>query len=940
MPLTITSRNYKTRNHAAGNNFLLANAGHLIEESVEFVVDFNFTSSFQNQIVFISLTQIQVLGTTWGQLGFVVGDSIALTGTINNAAGSWSVSATAYTITDISGDVLTVNSTLDPTSSGYVVNQIMPLSNGANSNTSLLVANTRVTPETIEILHNLIPNSASSGAASLIDSEVNRFRVDEVDGLSVSGSLTMLQLGNRSGGSYIASSLTRLADVGGKRKFKYVLNYFMPYKYLDSNFDEPSIFTALSTVKPWVNIKCLPEENNPNAGLVITNATQLGNVGWYNESYNQGLNDFSISTVLTDSSGNVLEQVDYNQVTTVTCTITGSANFLNKYEVEFYHIPQDFKNLPNSQNELSYLSEGFFNGTGDTYTSYGIESRLCPITSLSHTTGTNEIVITFDIEPNSAFTSYINTLPSEERLYRVSVTVESTSGDENENNSVSLIAIQGLLEKAPVVGGYYDNVAFSGFYNHSQPIIGSATLDYVGCTEDDFVYRSKFNLSTAESWKSLELSMQVVRTSDGAFFNIFDRVISLGGYPVTLDGRQQINYTENLQQFLDSSGRNQITLGLTGNDTLPLYEVELKWSILASWRYWIAQSNALIDFFDPTLPNNGLNNEWMRYLREAGYEMRVNISLVNDEDVSYFWQAPVDLQDYDDSEEITTEIELYDIYDQEQTALVANQLMRVKAIHTKTTAWDEDDAWGWVSVRPFESETNKRISTEWAWTSQSNPLRPLTGEDRLTQTFPSTTVMVTECLIDTSMLDVSKATLIARAETPKVRGCKTPINWIFDTLSLYEDKLKPDVLNSILDGTTVTDMNICCPSCLVQRKDNLKFIYVYAFGAKTLVDGVLAAIDDNCCKDEYEVSDACETGFDAIFDNLQDEITGTDLSTFIPTQINSYTDNDLQELSDRIIASTTTEVVRWELLDIIVRRGLLVQCELGSGIKTISAIHE
>jgi hypothetical protein len=936
MPLTITSRNYKTRNHAAGNNFLLANAGQLIEETVDFVVDFDFTSSFQNQIVFISLTQIQVVGTTWGQLGFIVGDSIALTGTINNGSGTVTYTATAYTVTDISGDVLTVNSTLDPVSSGQVVNQIMPLSNGANSNTSLLVANTRVVPETIEILHNLIPNSASSGSASLIDSEVNRFRVDEVDGLALSGSLTMLQLGNKSGGSYIASTLTRLTDVGGKRKFRYILKYFMPYKYLDSNFDEPSIFEAIGTVKPWVNIKCLPEENNPNAGLVITNSSQLGNVGWYNESYNQGINDFSISTVLTDSSGNVLEQVDYNQTTKVTHTITGTVNFLNKCEVEFYHIPQDFKNLPNSQNELSYLSNGYFNGTTEFNFTYGILGRTCTVTNLTSSIGTNNIVVQFDLVPNSDFTSYINSLPSEERLYRLSVTAESTSGDANENNSVSLIAIEGLLEKAAIVGGVYPELSSQVFFNHSQQPLGVGTVDYVGCTEDDFLYTAKFNLDTAETWNSLELAMQVVRTSDGGFFNIFDRLITLSGYPVTTDGRQQINYTENLQQFLESAGRNQITLGLTGVDSLPLYQVELKWSILASWRYWIAQSNALIDFFDSTLPNNGLNNEWMRYLREAGYTLRLKCTLTNDANTAYYWETQVDLSDYDESTEITTEIKLFDIYDQEQTALVANQLMKVRAIHTKTSAWNEEDAWAWVSVRPFESETNKRISTEWDWTSQSNPLRPLTGETRLKQTFPSTTVMHTECLIDTSMLDVSKATLVARAETPKAPACKSGIDWLFDYLGTQED---PVSALSNLGRFDLSLTSICCPTCETALvADPLKVVYVYAFGKFSVIDAFSDLFTVVCCTDKYKATEGCETGFDAIWDSLNAGLTGTpSLSTLTPTQINTYTNNDLQRLKDRLFALTTDQEVRYEIMSILVNRGFYIGCDT-SGNKDIQFI--
>lgn len=938
MSIQITSKNYATRNYSGGNSFYLANSGQLVTETFEFVVNFDFVSTAQNQIFFLSTTQIQVIGTNWGALGFVTGDSITLTGTIDNGSSTVTYSAVAYTITDIDNDILTVNSTLDPASSGQVVGQFMPFTNGANSNSQLTIVNsTRTAPEVVEILHNQIPNSANGGQASLIDGEVNRFRALNVDSMSVSDVQTLVQLGNKSGGTYTTATLTRLADAGGKKKYKYILTY-KPIQYVDATFDQPSIYSNVNSLKPWVNIKCLPEENNPNSAFTVTYSSQLGNVGYLNESYNQGVNEFTIDSVtLTDENGDAVDNIDYNQNTEFSAVISGSANFLAKAEAEFYIIPptEDFKNNANSNGANSHLCNVF----ADTVVT-AVQLGEVLIEDFGFTTDTNEITITGRIEPSADFAAYIESLSEDDRRYRLTVTVSSTGGDANENNAVTLVLKEGILEKAPVNGGVYEDVTFSGFYNHSQPLDGVATPNYSGCAEDDFVYRTQFYLDSTNVYKSLNVQMQVVRDSDGQFFTLFERLINFSNYVTTPDGIQQINYTEQLQQFLDSDDRNIISLQLSGLDVGTQYGLDLIWSVMASWRYWIAQNDALVDFFDATLPNNGLNNEWMRYLREAGYSIRTRCQITTDEDVAYYWDASVNLQDYDDSTDITTEIEIYDASDVLQTSLLANQTMRIKAIHTKDDAWDIDDSWAWVSIRPFESETNKRISTEWDWTSQNYPLKPLSGETRLTISFPSTNVMVTECLVDTSMLDIDNYTLVARAESPKYPICQSPINYIFDVIDQYEDKLKINALRSFLNGMDTTNLSICCPVCEVDNKDTTDTEKVYCFGQKTLVDAVVSAFDGTCCRDEYGVTDECEVGFDTIWDEIDAGIIGVDLTSLVPSQLGGFTDNQIQTLKDRLFATTTSQVHRWELMNEIMTRGLIVRCNVTTGVNSIGNISD
>ena len=176
MAINITDRNYSTRNHSGGNAFFLANSGQIITEVVTLTVGFNFTSSIQYPIVFVDEFTLQVIGKTWQELGIKIGDTIELTGVLENGGATVTYSAYSVDVVDVSGDTLTVDTTLDPPSSGAVVGQVAPSPGAGGGNTPLLIVNDTVTaPESIEFFHNLIPNSQSSGVGSLIDNEVNRF---------------------------------------------------------------------------------------------------------------------------------------------------------------------------------------------------------------------------------------------------------------------------------------------------------------------------------------------------------------------------------------------------------------------------------------------------------------------------------------------------------------------------------------------------------------------------------------------------------------------------------------------------------------------------------------------------------------------------------------------------------------------------------------------
>ena len=774
MGVTVVNKNYSTRNFAGGNNFALSNVTQFVTDKVDIIEDYDFESSMQNQVLIVSEFTIQILGASWTEKGMSIGDDLEFSGTIINGGNTVTYTDKPFTVVDLQGDLLTLDATLEdpvpnpPQYTSSVVGQMMPAPSGVTSNTTLVIVNTTVTEsQSIEVFHNLVQNNAQGSDLSLFDGEVNRFRADSLTGLAVSGTINMVQMGFQSGGTYKSVILTRLADVNSKRSYEIEFIYANPYKFADSDFDEPSQYSASASVKPYYRFLCLPVSNNPNSFLELTHAVQMGNLGWYDESYNQGVNTFVVESVtITDVSLVQLNELDYSQTNIVTVVISGDSTFLEKVEGEFYLIPpaNTVKEQPNSNGDNTSLSNFFYDTTGPTVIEIDVfGNNLATIPSLAHSIvlGVNEITISFRLNPTAGFETLVDGMNANERLYRVALNVESHGGTANENNAVSLIVIEGLMEKAPLIGGAFTGLRTQIFYNHKNDIAGAGSVTYEGNTEDDVLYYANMDFDKADVWTSATVDVRVTRTSDGQFFKLFEQPVSFTPYVTTPDGVQQIQFLQNVEQFLDAPNRNKFEISVNGNDTPTTYEVDIIFPFFMNWRDWIPELNAFVDFYDNTLPNNGLSKEYIRYLEIAGYTLSVEVTLIDDASTAFNFGSDITLVDYDDTVDVTTTVLYYDENDDLTPEFIDGQTNRIEATHVKNSGnWNQTDAWAWISSRPLEDEPNKRISSFWPWTSQDLPLKPLTGETGAKITYPSANVAVVECLIDATMLTDSTSIIV------------------------------------------------------------------------------------------------------------------------------------------------------------------------------------
>ena len=943
MGLSILNRQFKQEQNVNGNTFALGNVSKKITETFGLAFDFRFESSTSELIMINDESSIKLLTGDWSDKGFVSGDVVTLTGSVEDSNGgvfAWTNSS--HTIQNVQGNIMnfTTGITLGFTSP---IGALMP----QGQNTPLLVVNTsRTAPEQVTFYHNLILNDANSSTGSLLDGEVNKFVIEDTDTIPINDYGVIIQEGNKSGGRYVFSqcSFQRAPDVGTITQYFVTIVYFL-LSYDESSFDEPSFFEIGQCLKPTIEIYGYPEVNNPNSALSITAFNPLANTGWVNENYNEGINDFAVDSVsITNASGDALSEIDHNQTNIISAIVSGSADFLDEIECVFEVIPpeDDFEN-----NEFSNLDNSFLTyfrveaAVVDEQLSFGKNGGAIPSSIESITNTTNTIQIDFTLTPNSDFTNYINNLNEEDRRYRISFVVQSIDGTENDNNSVTLVLKQGLLTEAPIPDQLFDGVVSQGFLNHVQSIGDAAVPNYVGRTEDDFVFTSKFNLDNNEVWEKMTLDIEVVKDSDGTSFDLFSSSINFLNNPNTpmVNGVIQIDETQALAQFLDAPDRNKIELKNTGVTAVGTYEVELIWSMMANWRYWITNNQAFTEFYDNTLEKDGKNQEWVRYLDLTGYTIRARVRLIKD-DIAYYFGGNIDVSDYDDWAG-ASEITLYDENNDLVTALLDGQVMKVRADHVLNSgSWTLGNAWGWISQRGYEQDPNKRLSTFWDWTSQDNPLQPKAGETTATLEIVTTntaddTARI-ECLIDTSLTNVNDFSLTSRIQSPSIPSCMHPLEWLIGSVEANAANESDYVatLNQILNKGVVTEYPICCPDCAVEYTDIFGTAIAWAFGTHADTQLIVDSGDptpDACCYDSYKATTSyasCIATFDAEINALVNTTNDPDaLLALNPSLLNAYTGGqDIILLTNLITNITTDTQIRYDLLFEIIDRGVVMKC--------------
>jgi len=792
--MKITSVRYRTE-EAPTEYYptLIANTGDDAVQEIEFETDYSFTSSTTEPIE-INGNEVVLIGGDWAEKGYIAGDGLS----INMNDGNGNSYIQFVTVNFVNGDTLfldtDIQSDLDLISA-WDTNSIFP--NGQD-NPEFRAFSTKV-PEGVEFYFNLIPNDSQANPNSYIDNEVNRFIKDGVQSMSVGDTLELDQQGNKSGGIMYKVQLDRLADVGTTPKFR-LTNFFNVYTYFEPDeAGKPTFFDAQNSVKPYFKLNLQAQFNNPNAVNTLTLEGGDGNVGWYNENFNNGNNPHSLESLTYTVGSQVVSAIDYAQNTQMEAVINvPNIKTSDLFNFTWVYIPEDdayYKNQPLSlDNQLirlsspnmdmfthSVSSQGNFNAAGNAVNAKMSGNNVFFIVDEVAETLTVRILFV----PNSDFTPFMAGRDIGDRKYRLSISVQGDAPDHNSSDRVQLLIDENQLVTNPVIGGVFDGEVDTEIYNHPKdPDTDSGATTADTFKEDDSLFESDFVFDINDTWESLSAKIEVVDTNGGtlndavSLFALEQFNLNLLNQPVLPDGTQEIDISiasNATGRPVNQEGRERVTIKrLTSLDSGDDRGYRLRYGFLSRWESYVENNAVTNQFFDSSKPFNGKNNNWMRLIG-GDIKLVVSYNVVRD-GITYFIRRLLQIADYDSSAEITTTVTFEDENGNTVSSLIDGQQIKVIAEHTLTGSfiWSQTDTWGWLGLRPFEATPIKLISTAYDWTNNALPWRPLTGETGAKLSFPSANVARVEALFDTSYLQsFPKFTITARIHDPNITP---PIN--------------------------------------------------------------------------------------------------------------------------------------------------------------------
>lgn len=581
-----------------------------------------------------------------------------------------------------------------------------------------------------------------------------------------------------------------------KRVYDFEIEYLIS-SFFDSinNFidgEPPSFLLGDGSLTDNFKFEFYPEWNNPNVYILndLTQTARLGNTGWFDENFNQLNNDFQVDSVeYFDENGNPVPSLDYAVETKVKAIISGVPNLNTNTECGFGFIwvPIDeidyqeketpfYRNtyIQNGDNQNGFNLDTLYSGT---FPGAGINGGSIDTKNVKFTKSGEKIIFEATFVPNAGFFTAFEARSENDRNYVLWVSVADGSLSRNFSDRVSLLAdFNSLLKNIPPAGAYEE--ISNSFLEH--PLLEDATGEerIQAIVQDDILCRLPFRIPNDGSlvFNQMTFGVEVFNLGLNRKFDLQRFEVDLSQFPTDANGVQQFN-VDTTRGFKLNQGNNKNWVKIfreTGIDSPILSGFIAFFAFKIRWEDWIQNSETPGDFFDATLLNEGLNNDWVHYLRTQGWEVNFFTEIVASEsgELKLFRNSfNFTFVDYDENENVQTahryfrhsDDTLINVGTDAETlrplgVILSNELTRVEIDFEilDEGAWDLAGTYGVMTLEVDKGAgqlEQRQLSS--VWDSESdNPLIPVENEQRLKLEVDGTSKTLTmKALIDPELLE-------------------------------------------------------------------------------------------------------------------------------------------------------------------------------------------
>jgi PKD repeat protein len=659
MPVRLSGRLSEISLQTGSSTQPLGNVGDWITSQFSVECGVWHKTSEQGQVILNTDRTITCTGTTWAELGFEVGDTISGTIDITELPSTnRTYTATSVVITAIVGNLLTYSGGFERSGSHDLMTDhpqlvTIPSVNGTHAfNFVDLYVNKAFTG--LELKFNQIPNTTvgSPSFASVLDGVESVWRGGGLD--CTDTTVVALSVTNPRSGMAI-HSVTCAGDGGAIANGINTFDVYITHNIIGIYDDVADLAADIQsswllgslTMGDVVSTKWYKTFNDESCTVSGVRA-QSGNIGWFNENFNGGVNNYTLSNIIyKNATDTVISSIQSSGLTKIQFDVTGAgfSTENSKFVWGIVTAPADRSAYAaNNVNALANLC-GNTMGVGSTY-SHAPSLTSGTIAGFPNAAGaqldvsaywfnvqsSTALRVIIHVTPNTAFTNYINSLASGDKLFAWWVSV-GTVGDFTATDRVNLMQTGQYLE-APIVVEPLKTVSFDQFYPREKDYYTTpgSSDDTTIITEDDTHFALRMTMADDSVMSTVRYGIETYdNTTNDAISELDSFTCNLLGSPIDINGTQQINFTAQRNvPYVSGFKHRQVTIRrYSALDSGVNRGYEFVLPFRARWEWWLANNSLSTAYYSSGQPLNNLNNEW--FTKQAGVsELRLFIETTID----------------------------------------------------------------------------------------------------------------------------------------------------------------------------------------------------------------------------------------------------------------------------------------------------------------------
>jgi hypothetical protein len=607
MSIRVTNIAFTNELKTNTTDWLLANRKDKIVATIDFEVKTVAISSTSNP--FIIKNTDGYLGTHWVTSNnndfadFRVGDTVII-----YDRSTASVTATTDIIEKLSDNEVRMTLATSP----Y----------GLNTETATVNIYVTTPITAVRFKWNLIENNEPTNYLSRLTGQLQEAIIEEKLANDTS-TTTMLLMG----GKEWQNGTVQIKGVSIGSTGEYVSKYQLIHTFFVENFDifndDFDRYLNGNCLKYIYDITALYEFTNPNRLQQTISDEVLGNVGNYDENFNNRPTNYSISSVVyTDATPQTIDAVELTSgetdfvVTIQNTTDTPFSNNNTKFVLHFGRVPDAIDYTNTGENiDATFWNDRVVQTVGSAAVNginFGTATQIFKDVTATFVS-TSEITIQGKI---ALATDIVNDLPFG---YEFSVAIQKHTLQTADADKVTL-----LIDRSE----FYQNVTDlnmiiferNGYIIH--PNNSDAALNTTPTTfrYDEGVgyclfYIDRLTRETDDiSITSFNCNLKAKNSVSNADFILEQFTFNSQNLPI-VNGHQFISSsTPRPFKIPNTEIRKNIVINRRDDlDTATKIYYEMYYPFMIRWEYWVALANVNGAFFNQSEPNNGFNQNWFRY---------------------------------------------------------------------------------------------------------------------------------------------------------------------------------------------------------------------------------------------------------------------------------------------------------------------------------------